>query len=96
MNDANRKFVEAVRTLVDAVLTEHCVPLEGDDALFHEEFAVKAALAVLKEIRASHEHSSLHGWADKRLLDHGDAYKLSYYDVLGDFRRRFLDDEGAE
>src|SRR6476469_7361396 len=48
----NSKLIEAVRTLVDAVITEHCTILEGDDALFHEEFAVKSALAVLREIEA--------------------------------------------
>jgi hypothetical protein len=83
----NSKLIEAVRTLVDAVITEHCTILEGDDALFHEEFAVKSALAVLREIRASQEHSSLHKWADKRLRDHGDSYSLSYEDVLPGLRK---------
>jgi hypothetical protein len=81
----NGELIEAVRTLIDAVLTEHCLPLQGEDSAFHEEFAVKAALAVLREIRTSPEHSRLHNWAARRLLDHGEAYSVSYDDVL----RRF-------
>lgn len=78
----DKKLIYAIRNLVDAVVIEHCVCEGGDEALLAEEYSTKAALALLREIRASQELSSLHKWADKRLLDHGDAYATSWEDIL--------------
>jgi hypothetical protein len=65
----NPEFVDAVCKLVDAVLVEHCLPV-GTEGHLNEEFTVNCALTVLREIRAAEELSSLHNWADNRLLAH--------------------------
>jgi hypothetical protein len=52
----------AVCKLVDAVLIEHCIAV--DQHLWHEEHTVDCVLAVLREIRAAEELTSLHNWAD--------------------------------
>ena len=70
----NPEFVDAVCKLVDAVIFEHCT-IAGSEAYDSVEITVDCALAVLKEIRAAKEFSSLHGWADRQLLVHADAYK---------------------
>ena len=78
------KLVDAVRQLVEAVLVEHCLPVAGDEGLWNEEHTIDCALAVLTEIRAAEELSSLHNWADVRLSAHADdTYKLdgSEFDV---------------
>jgi len=80
----NPKLVGAVRELVEAVLVEHCLPVAGDEGLWNEAHTVDCVLAVLREIRAAQELSSLHSWADDRLSAHvDDAYKLdgSEFDV---------------
>jgi hypothetical protein len=72
----------AVCKLVDAVLIEHCIAV--DQHLWHEEHTVDCVLAVLREIRAAEELTSLHNWADTRLSAHGDdAYKLDGTEFLG-------------
>jgi hypothetical protein len=77
----NQKVIDAVRMLVEAVLVEHCLPVGGDEGVWNEEHTVDCALAVLREIRAAQELSSLHSWADKRLSAHADdAYKLDERD----------------
>jgi hypothetical protein len=65
------EFVDAVCKLVDAVLVEHCLPV-GAEGHLNEEFTINCALTVLREIRATQELSSLHKWADSRLLAHTD------------------------
>jgi hypothetical protein len=80
----NPKLVGAVRELVDAVLVEHCLPVAGNEGLWNEAHTVDCVLAVLREIRAAQELSSLHSWADDRLSAHtDDAYKLdgSEFDI---------------
>jgi hypothetical protein len=85
MKRRNTAFVDAVCALVDAVLVEHCLPTgPGGEGLCNEAHTIDCVLAVLREIRAAQELSSLHGWADVRLSAHADdAYKLdgSEFDV---------------
>lgn len=64
----DRKFIAAVQRLVDAVLTEHCISTEAHH--LDEEHTVNCVLAVLREICATAELSSLHTWAKKRLDAH--------------------------
>jgi hypothetical protein len=76
MTEMNPDVLAAVRELVDAVLAEHCFPV-STEGMWNEEHTVDCVLAVLREIRAAPELSSLHPWADKRLSTHADdAYKL--------------------
>ena len=70
-------FVAAVCALIDAVLIEHCIPPDGNDAPYNEAVTVDAAIALVKVIRATPEFSALHAWADKRLLaDHTDPDEI--------------------
>jgi hypothetical protein len=85
----NSEFVDAVCMLVDAVLIEHCLPVGGDEAILNEVATVNCTLAVLREIRAAPEFSSLHQWADKRLLAHADDYHdpTETLEILSRFRQ---------
>jgi hypothetical protein len=60
----DKDLIEAVKQLVDAVGTEHCIPIEGDEALMNEQRTVERARAVLRKVRAMPELSSLHSWAE--------------------------------
>jgi hypothetical protein len=81
---SHQTFVDAVCKLVDAVLVEHCFPIVGDEAIWNEEHTVDCVLAVLREIRAAQELSSLHKWADSRLRKHeNDTYKLDGSEFFG-------------
>ena len=71
-------FLDAIRKLVEAVLVEHCIPVTRDEGCVNEEHTLDCALAVLEEIGATPELSSLHGWTERRLSEHGgDRYKWS-------------------
>jgi hypothetical protein len=70
----NPEFVAAVCELIDAVLIEHCLPIEGDEGIINEQTTIGCALTLLRKLRAAPEFSSRHQWANKRLLAHADDY----------------------
>ena len=67
----NPAFIDAVCKLVDAVIIAQCFPVIGRGNSVNEEHALNCAFAVLREISATAELSSLHTWANKRLEEHG-------------------------
>jgi hypothetical protein len=69
----NRKLINAVRELVEAVVILNCLVDEADEALLNEHRTVARAFDVLREILAEPELSSLHKWAEK-LLKHADDF----------------------
>jgi len=72
----SKEFIEAVRALVEAVLTEHCLPADAFEAEMNMEYSINCALTVLRKISATAEFSSLHAWANKRLEDHAGSEDL--------------------
>jgi hypothetical protein len=69
----NRKLINAVRELVEAVVILNCFVDEADEALLNEQRTIARAFGVLREILAEPELSSLHKWAEK-LLKHADGF----------------------
>ena len=69
----NRKLINAVRELVEAVVILNCLPDEGDEAPLNEHRSAARSFDVLREILAEPELSSLHEWAEK-LLKHADGF----------------------
>jgi hypothetical protein len=71
------EFIDAVCELIKATIAAQCEEpdLVNDDALDREMHTVVCAFAVLREIRAAQEFSSLHRWADRQLSVHADALR---------------------
>jgi hypothetical protein len=66
MSDA---VLDAVRELVDAVLTEHCLPTDTE-GVWNEQHTIRCTLEVLRKICDTQDLSSLHDWAATRLVVH--------------------------
>jgi hypothetical protein len=69
----NRKLINAVRELVEAVVILNCFVDEADEAPLNEQRTIARSFDVLREILAEPELSSLHKWAED-LLKHADDF----------------------